>query len=117
VQSGWRADDPNERQARRPGGGKIAPDLLVCDIDALDVDPLEFLRRVRFVLPQCTIAVYAGVMESAWAVRCHLAGANCLLSKDSDERSISSGLRNAISIGCYTDPRFDIAVPKLTTRL
>jgi DNA-binding NarL/FixJ family response regulator len=85
---------------------KIGPDLLVCDIDALDVDPLELLRRVRFVLPRCTIAVYTDCMNQAWAVECHLAGANCVLSKDSDLRSISKGLRSALRSGCYTDPRF-----------
>ncbi len=38
--------------------GRLSRDLLICDIDALDVDPLELLRRIRFVLPRCTIAVY-----------------------------------------------------------
>ncbi len=85
---------------------KLTPDLLVCDIDALEVDPLELLRRVRFVLPRCTIAVYTGCMKEGWAVECHLAGANCVLSKDSNGRSIARGLRTALESGCYTDPRF-----------
>jgi DNA-binding NarL/FixJ family response regulator len=86
--------------------GKVAPDLLVCDVDGVDVDPLELLRRIRFVLPDCVIAVYTGVMERQWCLACHLAGANCLLSKDSDERDLSGGVRGALLTGCYTDPRF-----------
>ncbi len=86
--------------------GKLAPNLLVCDIDELEVDPLEFLRRIRFVLPDCTIAVYTGNMKRTWGVACHLAGANCLLSKDSDARHLSAGFRSALRNGCYTDPRF-----------
>ena len=86
--------------------GRLAPDLLVCDVDELDVDPLEMLRRIRFVLPDCMIAVYTGVMKRTWGRACHLAGANCLLSKDSDERDLSEGLRGALQSGCYTDPRF-----------
>jgi DNA-binding NarL/FixJ family response regulator len=86
--------------------GKIAPDLLICDVDGVDVDALELLRRIRFVLPDCVIAVYTGVMERQWCLACHLAGANCLLSKDSDERDLSGGVRGALLTGCYTDPRF-----------
>ena len=85
---------------------RLAPALLVCDIDRLDVDPLEMLRKIRFVLPDCIIAVYTGVMELTWTRACHLAGANCLLSKDSGEGDLSGGLRGALRSGCYTDPRF-----------
>jgi len=86
--------------------GKLTPDLVVCDIDALDVDPLEMVRRLRFVLPDCLIAVYTGDMKRAWGVSCHLAGANCVLSKDSTRRQLSWGLRGALRTGCFTDPRF-----------
>src|SRR5487761_2447129 len=84
--------------------GRLAPDLLVCDIDDIDVDPLELLRQIRFVLPNCVIAVYSGDMHRSWGRACHLAGANCLLAKGSDERGLSDGLRGALSIGCFTDP-------------
>jgi DNA-binding NarL/FixJ family response regulator len=86
--------------------GRLHPDLLVCDVDDSDVDALELLRRIRFVLPECVIAVYTGVMDSTWSRACHLAGANCLLSKDSSERDLAAGLRGALASGCYTDPRF-----------
>ena len=84
----------------------IAPDVLVCDVDAIEVDALELLRRIRFVLPECTIAVFTGTMERAWGAACHLAGANCVLSKDSGGRRLAAGLRGALRSGCYTDPRF-----------
>lgn len=86
--------------------GKLAPELLVCDIDDCEVDQLELLRRIRFVLPDCVIAVYTGVMNRAWSLACHLAGANCMLSKQSEQRDLSTGLRRALLSGCYTDPRF-----------
>jgi DNA-binding NarL/FixJ family response regulator len=85
---------------------ELAPDVLVCDVDDLEVDPLEMLRQIRFVLPDCMVAVYTGVMQRSWGRACHLAGANCLLSKDSGERKLSRGLHDAVRTGCYTDPRF-----------
>ena len=86
--------------------GRLLPDVLVCDVDATEKDPLELLRQIRFVLPECLIAVYTSSTERTWLVACHLAGANCLLSKGSDERQLSNGLRSALRSGCYTDPRF-----------
>ena len=86
--------------------GKLAPDLLVCDVDELTIDPLELLRQLRFVLPECLIALYTGNMKRTWSVACHLAGVNCMLSKDADERVLAKGLRDARRSGCYTDPRF-----------
>ena len=53
------------------------------------------LRQLRFVLPDCIIAAYTGVMLRSWARNCHLAGANCLLAKDSSNEQLSEGLRAA----------------------
>jgi DNA-binding NarL/FixJ family response regulator len=86
--------------------GRLHPDVLVCDIDDLDVDSLELLRRIRFVLPGCVIAVYTGLLEREWGLACHLAGANCLLSKGSGERELSAGIHGALRTGCYTNPHF-----------
>jgi DNA-binding NarL/FixJ family response regulator len=88
---------------------KIAPTLLVCDVDTLAVDKLEQLRQVRFVIPESTIAVYTGQLEETWATACHLAGASCVLSKVSSQSELSSGLRVGIRSGCFTDPRFGSA--------
>lgn len=89
--------------------GLAAPDLLILDIDALDTGPLEVLRRLRFVLPMCTIVVYSGTLKQNWALACHLAGANCMLSKNSDEANIVLGLRETMASGCFTDPSFAAA--------
>jgi DNA-binding NarL/FixJ family response regulator len=86
--------------------GKIAPGVLICDVDDYESDSLELLRQIRFVLPSCVIAVFTGVLTSAWGRACHLAGANCLLAKASTERQLSQGLLDALRSGCYTDPRF-----------
>jgi CheY-like chemotaxis protein len=86
--------------------GKRAPELIVCDVDGIDVDPLELLRRLRFVLPDCMIAVYTGVMTREWARACHLAGASCLLSKNSTATQLTAGLSDAFESGCFTDPLF-----------
>jgi DNA-binding NarL/FixJ family response regulator len=89
--------------------GLLAPGVLVVDIDGLDVDPLEMLRRLRFVLPGCMIAVYTDVLEEKWALACHIAGANCLLSKASGATEITVGLRRSLRSGCFTDPSFRAA--------
>ena len=89
-----------------PELAKMAPDILIVDLDRLDVDPLEMLRRLRFVLPGCIIIVYTAILECNWARDCHLAGANGLLCKASDETELVLGLVQAIRSGCWTDPRF-----------
>lgn len=85
---------------------KCLPDILILDVDGLEVDPLEMLRQVRFVLPGCLLVVYTHTTTEAWARACHLAGANCVLSKASPESQLALGLRNAIRIGSFTDPHF-----------
>jgi DNA-binding NarL/FixJ family response regulator len=85
---------------------KIGPDVLVADIDRLERDPLEMLRQLRFVLPDCVIVVYTADTKSSWGRSCHLAGASCLLSKGSPKSRLVSGLQRAIRTGCFTDPHF-----------
>jgi DNA-binding NarL/FixJ family response regulator len=89
--------------------GLLAPSLLVVDVDGLDIDPLEMLRRLRFVLPGCILAVYTNVLEEPWALACHMAGASCLLSKSSDAAQVTVGLRRSLISGCFTDPSFGAA--------
>jgi DNA-binding NarL/FixJ family response regulator len=86
--------------------GRLTPDTLVCDIDRVEVDPFELLRQIRFVLPGCIIAVYTGTVTRSRSRACHLAGANCLLSKSSSFASLARGLRSAERCGCFTDPSF-----------
>lgn len=85
--------------------GRLAPDVLVADIDRLEVDPLEALRQLRFVLPECVIVVYTEGVRASWGRACHLAGATCVLSKGSRESQLTIGLRHAFQTGCFTDPR------------
>jgi DNA-binding NarL/FixJ family response regulator len=84
--------------------GKIAPSLVLCDLDGLDVDPLEWLRQARFVLPGSIIIVYTNARSQSWLRACHSSGANGMLSKKSSESELVSGIRSSIRIGCFTDP-------------
>ena len=86
--------------------GLASPQIVVLDIDDLEIDSFELLRMIRFVLPLCLIAVYGGKLQQTWAVACHLAGANCVLSKSSNEAQIVAGLRQGLASGCFTDPSF-----------
>jgi DNA-binding NarL/FixJ family response regulator len=85
--------------------GRLAPGVLLADVDHLEVDPLEALRQLRFVLPDCIIVVYTAGVGSSWGRACHLAGASCVLSKKSSELQLTTGLRLAFQNGCFTDPR------------
>jgi DNA-binding NarL/FixJ family response regulator len=87
--------------------GHLHPDVMIGDIDHVDVDPMELVRQLRFVLPSCTIAIYSDHTQRSWGLACHLAGANCLLSKQSTRAELSAGLADALATGCFTDPRFD----------
>lgn len=88
--------------------GKRSLSVIVCDVDDLDVDPLEMIRQLRFVLPDCIIAVHTDIAGSEWALACHLAGVNCLLSKRSSVDKLAAGLRIGLESGCFTDPHFAI---------
>jgi DNA-binding NarL/FixJ family response regulator len=85
---------------------RLRPDVLVADVDGLETDALEMLRQLRFVLPDCVIVVYTASAELSWSRACHLAGASCVLAKGLQESQLASGLRQAIRIGCFADPRF-----------
>jgi DNA-binding NarL/FixJ family response regulator len=85
--------------------GRLAPGVLLADVDHLEVDPLEALRQLRFVLPDCIIVVYTAGVGASWGRACHLAGATCVLSKKSSELQLTTGLRLAFQNGCFTDPR------------
>jgi DNA-binding NarL/FixJ family response regulator len=89
--------------------GKRQPRVIACDVDRLAIDPLEFLRQLRFVLPETIIVAITGTVSTAWAVSCHLAGVTCMLCTGSSQAQIVTGLRDALLSGCYTDPRFEAA--------
>ena len=85
---------------------RLAPDVLVADVDQVEIDSLEVLRQLRFVLPECIVIAYTAATTESWARECHLAGATGVLSKDSDKEQLTNGLRHATRSGCWTDPRF-----------
>jgi DNA-binding NarL/FixJ family response regulator len=85
--------------------GKLAPAVLVCDLDALPTDPFEMLRQLRFVLADCVLIVYTGSEKRDFGLQCHLAGANGVLSKGSTLDQLAAGLRASLRSGCFTDPR------------
>jgi DNA-binding NarL/FixJ family response regulator len=84
----------------------LAPDIIAVDIDQLEIDPIEMLRQLRFVCPDSTIVAFTGSTDASLVRGCHNAGANCLLSKDSNGTQLSAGLRRGMRSGCYTDPHF-----------
>jgi len=86
-----------------------APRVILVDLDHLQTDRLEGLRQLRFVLPQCTIAVVSSELDGAWAAKCHMAGATGVLSP-SDLPHMLAGLLQAVRSGCYTDPSFETLV-------
>jgi DNA-binding NarL/FixJ family response regulator len=84
----------------------LAPDVLIVDIDDVKGDPAETLRQLRFVLPECIIAVFTSSTLAKVVRDCHNAGANALLSKASTKDQLIAGIRLAMWSGCFTDPRF-----------
>jgi DNA-binding NarL/FixJ family response regulator len=82
-----------------------APRVILVDLDHLQTDRLEGVRQLRFVLPDCTIAVVSAELNGAWAARCHMAGATGVLSPG-DAPHMLAGLLSAVRSGCYTDPSF-----------
>ena len=45
----------------------LHPDVLIIDIDRLEVDPIEAIRQLRFVLPDCVIVVYTTARTPTWS--------------------------------------------------
>lgn len=86
--------------------GTYAPRLLVVDFDHMAIDKLESLRQIRFVLPDCAIAVMSSNLKRSWARQCHMAGANGVFSSASTMTKLATGLQHAAQSGCYTDPAF-----------
>lgn len=95
--------------AERVTIGALAPlrlDFLLIDAEQFELDPLETLRMIRFVLPNCVIAIHTDAGGSTWPFECHLAGANCVLLKGTAAADITTGIRRTLRTGCYTDPGF-----------
>jgi len=86
--------------------GTYAPCVIMIDCDHLLGDSLESIRQLRFVLPDCSIAIASSDLTGTWARECHMAGASGVLSIRGNTTKMVAGLRRAIKTGCYTDPDF-----------
>lgn len=84
----------------------LGPAVIIIDIDRVAVDPIEALRQLRFVLPDCLIVAYTAGLQSSVVRACHNAGANAIISKSATPAQLITGLRSANVSGCFTDPRF-----------
>lgn len=94
--------------------GTYAPRVLMIDFDHFSSDKLESIRQLRFVLPDCAIAVVSSNLKRSWARQCHMAGASGVLSARSGMQRMLAGVRGAVRTGCYTDPDFAVALNELT---
>jgi len=70
------------------------PEALFVDTDFLDVDPADAVSAMREALPRAFICAYT---DGEGADRLRFAGANCVVSKRSGAREITSALRTALS--------------------
>ncbi len=86
--------------------GKHDPKVLIIDSDHMRSDKLESIRQVRFVLPDCLIAVVSSDLSRAWARKCHMAGSNGVFPSGQSASRTAAGLRRADVTGCFTDPAF-----------
>jgi DNA-binding NarL/FixJ family response regulator len=86
--------------------GSYSPEVLMIDCDHLRSDKLESIRQLRFVLPNCSIAVVSSNLKRKWAKRCHMAGANVVLYSGDGRAKLAAGLKRGVDSGCYTDPGF-----------
>lgn len=87
--------------------GKYQPSVLMLDFDHMRSDKLESIRQVRFVLPDCSIAVVASTnLNRTWARNYHMAGANGVFPGGLPVRRLAANLKRAVDMGCFTDPAF-----------
>ncbi len=70
------------------------PEALFVDTDFLDVDPADAVSAMREALPRAFICAYT---DGEGAERLRFAGANCVVSKRSGAREITSALKMALS--------------------
>jgi DNA-binding NarL/FixJ family response regulator len=70
------------------------PEALFVDTDFLDVDPADAVSAMREALPRAFICAYT---DGEGAERLRFAGANCVVSKRSGAREITTALKTALS--------------------
>src|SRR5579862_8955098 len=86
--------------------GTYNPSVVMIDFDHLHQDKLEATRQLRFVLPNCAIAIVSSVLQRSWARQCHMAGASAVLDSAQSASELLAGLREADASGCFTGRTF-----------
>jgi DNA-binding NarL/FixJ family response regulator len=85
----------------------LNPAVIVVDIDSMKTEPLEALRQLRFVLPNCALVVYAGRLTPSQLPALRNAGSNAVLAKGSSDAEVVAGLRCTTAGGFFSDPNFN----------
>ncbi len=82
-----------------------AVDACVLDVDLTTVEPIRQIERLRRVLPQCPIILYASDSQSGWEEDAYLLGVNHILSKPVRARLLNSLLDGLFSAAEPPAPR------------
>jgi DNA-binding NarL/FixJ family response regulator len=83
------------------------PTVVFVDIDFVEFEAVTALRQLRGAVPNATICAYTARTDEGWGGVCSRAGANCVLSKSTTPSEIVAGIRHALRVGTFVDPRFD----------
>jgi signal transduction histidine kinase/DNA-binding NarL/FixJ family response regulator len=85
--------------------GGYAVDACVFDVDLTTVEPIRQIERLRRVLPQCPILLYATDSQRGWEEDAWLLGVNHILSKPVRARLLNSLLDRLFSPDGPPEPR------------
>lgn len=86
------------------------PDLVFVDLDFFTQTAEAIIRSIRGKLRRGILCVYTANTSATFARDAHIAGANALFTKLAEGEELVAGLKTAICLGAYTDPRFT-AIP------
>ncbi len=67
-----------------------AVDLCMFDVDLTTVEPIRLIERLRHLLPQCPIILYASDSQRSWEEDAYLLGVNHILTKPVRARLLNS---------------------------
>jgi signal transduction histidine kinase/DNA-binding NarL/FixJ family response regulator len=81
-----------------------AVDVCILDVDLTSVEPIRQIERLRRVLPQSPIILYAGDSQRGWEEDAYLLGVNHILSKPVRARVLDSLLERIFSTSAPASP-------------
>ena len=82
-----------------------AVDVCIFDVDLTSVEPIRHIERLRRVLPQCPMILYASDSQRSWEEDAYLLGVNHILSKPVRAGLLNSLLDRLFSAGAPPEPR------------